>query len=146
MNNENWNTTKHSCDSVYSQFHSSCLKPETVEIVTRYLIRVFATVAVGIISTTWWKALEKTLALKDGQVIERQRAAVRGLKAIYSGQLIVDIKRDLASGNMTVEKHIQMDVDVGKALEPNPMGKIPLELILPEPPNALRTNLKNQLL
>ena len=93
------------------------------------------------------------LALKGDQVTEQQRAAVRGVKAIYSGQLIEDIKRDLASGNVTmetVEKRVQLDVETGKAvidlLNPNPMGKIFLEFILAEEANALRTNLTNQIL
>lgn len=98
-------------------------------------------------------ALEKILELKDNQVTGQQRAAVRGVKAIYSGQLIEDIKRDLASGNVTmetVEKRVQLDVDVCKAvmdlMNPNPIGKIFLELILAEQANAMRTNLKNQVM
>ena len=98
-------------------------------------------------------ALEKILELKDNYVTDRQRAAVRGLKAVYSGQLIEDIKRDLSSGNVTVEtveKRVQLDVDVCKAvidlLNPSPIGKILLELILAEQTNAMRTNLKNQVM
>ena len=98
-------------------------------------------------------ALEKILELKDHQVTEQQRAVVRGLKAIYSGQLIEDIKRDLVSGNVTmatVEKRVQLDVDACKAvidlLNPSPIGKILLELILAEQANAMRTNLKNQVM
>lgn len=98
-------------------------------------------------------ALEKILELKDHQVTEHQRAVVRGLKAIYSGQLIEDIKRDLVSGNVTmetVEKRVQLDVDACKAvidlLNPSPIGKILLELILAEQANAMRTNLKNQVM
>lgn len=98
-------------------------------------------------------ALEKILELKDNQVTAQQRAAVRGLKAIYSGQLIEDIKRDLASGNVTietVEKRVQLDVDACKAvidlMNPSPIGKILLELILAEQANAMRTNLKNQVM
>ena len=98
-------------------------------------------------------ALEKILELKDHQVTEQQRAVVRGLKAIYSGQLIEDIKRDLVSGNVTmetVEKRVQLDVDACKAvidlLNPSPIGKIFLELILAEQANAMRTNLKNQVM
>ena len=56
---------------------------------------------------------------------------MRGVRAVYSGQLIEDIKRDLASGNVTmetVEKRVQVDVDACKAvidlLNPTPMGKI----------------------
>ena len=78
---------------------------------------------------------------------------MRGLKAIYSGQLIEDIKRDLASGNVTmdtVEKRVQLDVEACKAviplLNPSPIGKILLELILAERANVMRTNLKNQVL
>lgn len=98
-------------------------------------------------------ALEKILELKDNQVTDQQRAAVCGVKAIYSGQLIEDINRDLASGNVTmetVEKRVQLDVDACKAVidlfNPNPIGKILLELILAEQANAMRTNLKNQVM
>lgn len=98
-------------------------------------------------------ALEKILELKGNQVTAQQRAVVRGLKAIYSGQLIEDIKRDLASGNVTletVEKRVQLDVDACKAvidlLNPSPIGKILLELILAEQANAMRMNLKNQVM
>ena len=99
------------------------------------------------------EALEKILELKDNQVTDQQRAAVRGLKAIYSGQRIEDIKHDLASGKVTmdtVEKRVQLDVEACKAvidlLSPSPMGKILLELILAEQANAMRTNLKNQVM
>ena len=98
-------------------------------------------------------ALEKILELKGNQVTAQQRAAVRGLKAIYSGQLIEDIKRDLVSGNVTmetVEKRVQLDVEACKAvidlLNPSPIGKILLELILAEQANAMRMNLKNQVM
>ena len=98
-------------------------------------------------------ALEKILELKDNQVKDQQRAVVRGLRAIYSGQLIEDIKRDLVSGNVTmetVEKRVQLDVDACKAvidlLNPSPIEKILLELILAEQANAMRTNLKNQVM
>ena len=98
-------------------------------------------------------ALEKILELKEKHVTEQQRAAVRGMKAIYSGQFIEDIKRDLRSGNVTmdtVEKRVQLDVDMCRAmidlLNPSPMGKILLELILAEQANAMRTNLKNQVM
>lgn len=98
-------------------------------------------------------ALERILELEDNQVTAQQRAAVRGLKAIYSGQLIEDIKRDLASGNVTmetVEKRVQLDVEACKAvidlLNPSPIGKILLELILAEQANAMKTNLKNQVM
>lgn len=100
------------------------------------------------------EALDKIMALKDNQVTDQQRAAVRGLKALYSGQLIEDIKRDLASGQVTmdtVEKRVQLDIDACKTvidylLNPSPIGKIVLELILAEQANAFRTNLKNQIL
>ena len=98
-------------------------------------------------------ALEKILELKDNQAPDQQRVVVRGLRAIYSGQLIEDIKRDLVSGNVTmetVEKRVQLDVDACKAvidlLNPSPIGKILLELILAEQANAMRTNLKNQVM
>ena len=98
-------------------------------------------------------ALEKILELNDNQVTDQQRAVVRGLRAIYSGQLIEDIKRDLVSGNVTmesVEKRVQLDVDACKAvidlLNPSPIEKILLELILAEQANAMRTNLKNQVM
>lgn len=48
-------------------------------------------------------ALDKILDLKNDQVTEQQRAAVRGLKALYSSQTIVDIGRDLANGHVTME-------------------------------------------
>ena len=98
-------------------------------------------------------ALEKILELKDYQVTEQQRAAVRGLRTVYSSQLIEDVKRDLASGNVTmdtVEKRVQLDVDACKVvidlLNPNPIGKILLELILAEQANAMRANIKNQVM
>lgn len=98
-------------------------------------------------------SLEKILELNGDQVTAQQRATVRGLKAIYSGQIVEDIKRDLASGNVTmdtVEKRVQLDVDACKAaidlLNPSPIGKIFLELILAEQANAMRTNLKNQVM
>lgn len=50
----------------------------------------------------------------------------------------------------TVEKRVQLDIDACKTvidlLNPSPIGKILLELILAEQANALRTNLKNQIL
>lgn len=50
----------------------------------------------------------------------------------------------------TVEKRVQLDVDTCKAvidlLNPTPIGKILLELILAEQANAMRTNLKNQVM
>jgi|GEM_PF-3533902 len=98
-------------------------------------------------------ALEKILEFKDNQVTDQHRAVVRGLNAIYSGQLIEDIKSDLVSGNVTmetVEKRVQLDVDACKAvidlLNPSPIEKILLELILAEQANAMRTNLKNQVM
>ena len=75
-----------------------------------------------------------------------------GLRAIFSGRIIEDIKRDLASGNVTmetVEKRVRPDLETGKAvielLNPSAMGKMLLELILAEQLNALRTNLMNQI-
>ena len=98
-------------------------------------------------------ALEKILDLKGNQVTEQQRSVVRGLKALYTGQVIEDIKCDLASGHVTmdtVEKRVQLDVDACKAvielMNPSPIGKILLELILAEQANAMRTNLKSQVL
>lgn len=98
-------------------------------------------------------ALEKILELNGNQVTAQQRATVRGLKAIYSGQIVEDIKRDLASCNVTmdtIEKRVQLDVDACKAvidlLNPNPIGKILLELVLAEQANVMRTNLKNQVM
>ena len=50
----------------------------------------------------------------------------------------------------TVEKRVRLDVETGKAvielLNPNPIGRMLLELILMEQANALRTNRKNQIL
>ena len=98
-------------------------------------------------------ALEKILDMKGNQVTEQQRTVVCGLKALYSGQVIEDIKRDLASGDVTmdtVEKRVQLDVDACKAvielMNPSPIGKILLELILAEQANAMRTNLKSQVM
>lgn len=97
--------------------------------------------------------MEKVLALEGNQASEQQRAAVRGVKAIYTGKLVEDIKSDLSSGHVTmdtVEKRVQLDVEACKAvidlLNPTPMGKILLELILAEKANAMRTNLKNQVM
>ena len=96
-------------------------------------------------------AFEKILELQGDQVTKQQRAAIRGLKTLYTGQIIKDIKNDLASGHVTmdtVEKRVQLDVDACKAIidliNPSPVGKILLELILAEQANAKRTNLKNQ--
>ncbi len=98
-------------------------------------------------------ALEKILDMKGNQVTEQQRTLVRGLKALYTGQIIEDIKCDLASGHVTmdtVEKRVQLDVDACKAvielMNPSPIGKILLELILAEQANAMRTNLKSQVM
>lgn len=98
-------------------------------------------------------ALEKILDMKGNQVTEQQRTVVCGLKALYGGQVIEDIKRDLASGDVTmdtVEKRVQLDVDACKAvielMNPSPIGKILLELILAEQANAMRTNLKSQVM
>ena len=48
----------------------------------------------------------------------------------------------------TVVKRVQLDVDACKAvielMNPSPIGKILLELILAEQANAMRTNLKSQ--
>lgn len=98
-------------------------------------------------------ALEKILELKDDQVTEQQRAAIRSLKALYCSQVVEDIKCDLASGHVTmdtVEKRVQLDIDACKAvielMNPSPIGKILLELILAEQANAMRTDLKSQVL
>lgn len=76
-----------------------------------------------------------------------------GLKVNYSGQLVEDFKRNLVSGNVTmetVEKRVKLDVDVCKAvidlLNPSPIGKIILELILAGQANAMRTDLKGQVM
>ena len=98
-------------------------------------------------------ALETILNLKGNQVTEQQRTMVHGLKVLYTGQVIEDIKCDLASGHVTmgtVEKRVQLDVDTCKAvielMNPNPIGKILHELILSEQANALRTNLKSKVM
>ena len=58
---------------------------------------------------------------------------------------LVEIKFDVTME--TVEKRVRLDVETGKAvielLNPSPMGKMLLELILAEQVNALRTNLRN---
>ena len=98
-------------------------------------------------------ALEKIFELNNNQVSDRQRNAVKVLKALYSSQIIEDIKRDLSSGQVTqdtVEKRVKLDMDACSAimelLNPSPMGKILLELIIAEQANVMRTNLKNQIL
>ena len=57
---------------------------------------------------------------------------------------LVEIKFDVAME--TLEKRVRLDVETGKTvselLNPSPMGKILLELILTEQSKALRTNLK----
>ena len=75
------------------------------------------------------------------------------MKALYPGKLIDDISHDLAIGNVTmatVEKRVQLDVIACKAiidlLNPSPIGRILLELILAEQANMMRTNLKNQIM
>ena len=61
---------------------------------------------------------------------------------------LVEIQFDVTMD--TVEKRVRLDVEIGKAvielLNPSPMGKMLLDLILAELANALRTNLKNQIL
>lgn len=61
---------------------------------------------------------------------------------------LVEIKSDLTMD--TVEKRVRLDVEIGKAvielLNPRPIGRMLLELIITEQTNALRTNLKNQIL
>ena len=75
------------------------------------------------------------------------------MNALYPGKLIDDISHDLAIGNVTmatVEKRVQLDVIACKAiidlLNPSPIGRILLELILAEQANMMRTNLKNQIM
>lgn len=99
------------------------------------------------------EALDKILELKGSQVTQQQRAAVKALKTIYAGHLIEDIKRDLATGNVTqetIEKRVQLDIEVGKAvvnfLNPNPIVKIFLELLFSEQANANKAGLMTLLL
>ena len=98
-------------------------------------------------------ALEKILELKDDQVTEQQRAAVHGLKALYESQVVKDIERDLESGHVTmetVEKRAQLDADACKVIlegmNPSPIGKIFLELLVAEHANAMGTELGNLVL
>lgn len=93
-------------------------------------------------------ALEKILELKEDQVTEQQRAAVHGLKALYESQVVADIERDLERGHATletVEKRVQLDVDASKVIiegmNPSPMGKIFLELLVAEHAKAKRAEL-----
>lgn len=97
--------------------------------------------------------LEKILDMKGNQVTEQQRTVVRELKALYTGQVIEDIKHDLASGHVTrdtVEKRVQLDAEACKAvielMNPSPIGKVFIELIHAEQVNAMRTNLKSQVM
>lgn len=93
------------------------------------------------------------MELKEDQVTEQQRVAVQGLKALYCSQVVEDIERDLASGNVsmeTVEKRVQLEEDACKAaielMNPSPIGKIFLELVVAEHTNAMRMNLGNLVL
>lgn len=57
-------------------------------------------------------AKERIMNLKGDQVIVYQRAVMRGVKALYFGRLIEDIKRNIASGNVTMEpmeKRVQLN-------------------------------------
>lgn len=98
------------------------------------------------------EAIEKILDIKDN-LSDQQRAALHGLRTICSGQLIDDIKCDIESGNVTmetVEKRVQLDINAGNILidllNPSPIGKIFLELILAEHTNVMRMNLMNQVM
>lgn len=99
------------------------------------------------------EALEKILALKEDQVTEQQRAAVRGLKALYNSQVVEEIERDLVSGHVsmeTVEKRVQLEENASRAvielMNPSPIGKIFLELLIAEHMNAMRMKLGNLVL
>lgn len=93
------------------------------------------------------------MELKGEQVTEQERAAGHGLKALYESQVVEDDERDLESGHVsmeTVEKRVQLDVDACKVIiegmNPSPMGKILLELLVAEQANAMRTELGNLVL
>ena len=93
---------------------------------------------------------EKMLELKEDQVTEQQRGVVHGLKALYESAVFEDIERDLESGHgamETVEKRVRLDVEACKVItegmNPSPMGKILLELLVAEHAHAMRTELGN---
>lgn len=98
-------------------------------------------------------ALEKMLVLKENQVTEQERTAVHGPKASCESRVVEDTERDLESGHVsmeTVEKRVRLDIDACKEIieemNPSPMGKILLELLVAEHANAMRTELGNLLL
>ena len=98
-------------------------------------------------------AFDKVLEQKDNQVTDQQRAVVHSLKAIYVGEQVADIERDLAIGHVTMEtvqKRIQLEEEACKLviekLSPSPMWKVFLELIVAEQINAMRANLSNLVL
>lgn len=91
--------------------------------------------------------------LKENQVTEQERTAVHGPKASCESRVVEDTERDLESGHVsmeTVEKRVRLDIDACKEIieemNPSPMGKILLELLVAEHANAMRTELGNLLL
>lgn len=63
-------------------------------------------------------------------------SVIRGMKALFTGQVIEVIKCDLTSGHIamgTVEKRVQSDFHACRAVieltNPSPIGKILFELI-----------------
>ena len=78
---------------------------------------------------------------------------MHGLKALYESRVVEDVERDLESGHEsmeTVEKRVQLDVDACKVIidgmNPSPMGKILLELLVAEDAHTMRAELGNLVL
>ena len=98
-------------------------------------------------------ALEKMVELKGEQVMEQERGAGHGLKALYESWVVEDTERDLESGHVsmeTVEKRVRLDVDASKVIiegmNSGPMGKILLELLVAEHAHAMRADFGNLVL
>ena len=80
---------------------------------------------------------EKMLELKEDQVVEQQRFAVYGLKALYESRVVEDVERDLESGHVsmeTVDKRVQFDFDACKVIiegmNPTPIVYEPINVLL----------------
>jgi len=99
------------------------------------------------------EALEKVWEMSPEQITEQQYSVIRGLKAIYTGQLVEDIEGDLKSGHITmetVEKRVQLDVEAYKIvidqMNLTPIEKIFLDLLFADHVSAMRMNLGNMVL
>lgn len=98
------------------------------------------------------EALDKVLDIKgDYALNEQQKITIRGIKAIYSGELVKAILDDLEKGEFTaetIETRVKLNKEVGAALieavNPNPVMKVIMELCLSDMLNERLFTLKNQ--